>query len=426
MSRDYTEDMGRLYGTDVDRLSCCRIVTLQTNDSCNLACTYCYQKCKGNRIMQKETAKEIIDYLFDMYNADDPDGFINHKTQSVVLEFIGGEPFLAIDLIDWAVGYFWKTALEKNHIWASTFRVSITSNGTKYFDEKVQQFIRRYRNRLSLSITVDGDKEMHDSCRGFQDGKGSWEAANAAQMHYHRVYGGHLGTKVTIAPENLEYLDRIIDYFIQNGYQEINANTIYEADWTIEQAQVFYKKLKIVADKLLSLEKEIPCSLFHKDFFKPLPPEENQNWCGGNGLMLAFDPDGDAYPCLRYMESSLNGERKPLRIGNSRSGIYQTREEKEIRKELSEITRRSQSTDECFNCPVAAGCSWCTAWNYQKFGTANKRDTASCWMHKARSVANYYYWSKKGEKIDLCLPYVDLIRIVSETELKELLEGSEE
>ena len=142
--------------------------------------------------------------------------------------------------------------------------------------------------------------------------------------------------------------------------------------------------------------------------------------------MLAFDPDGDAYPCLRYMESSLNGERKPLRIGNSRSGIYQTREEKEIRKELSEITRRSQSTDECFNCPVAAGCSWCTAWNYQKFGTANKRDTASCWMHKARSVANYYYWSKKGEKIDLCLPYVDLIRIVSETELKELLEGSEE
>ena len=422
MKRDYAEDMGRLYGTDDDRLSRCRTVTLQTNDSCNLACAYCYQKHKGNKCMTRDTAKQIIDYLFEMYEADEPDGFINKKTQSLILEFIGGEPFLAIDLIDWAAGYFWKTALEKNHIWASTFRMSITSNGTRYFDEKVQNFIRKYKNRLSLAITVDGDKEMHDSCRVFQDGRGSWEDANAAQMHYHRVYGGHLGSKVTIAPENLNSLDRIIDYFIDNGYSEIHANTVYEAEWTIEQAKTFYWKLKSVADRLLSLDRDVPCSLFDENFFKPLPENENQNWCGGNGLMLSFDPDGNAFPCIRFMESSLAGERKPLCIGNSRYGVYKSREAREIRRELQSITRRSQSTDECFYCPIAAGCSWCTAWNYQKFGTANKRDTASCWMHKARSLANYYYFNKKGIPTQMHLPTEDAEKIVGYEELKHLLE----
>ena len=61
---------------------------------------------------------------------------------------------------------------------------------------------------------------------------------------------------------------------------------------------------------------------------------------------------------------------------------------------LQKITRRSQSTDECFYCPIARGCSWCTAYNYEVFGTINKRATFICPMHKARALANVYYWNK--------------------------------
>ena len=79
--------------------------------------------------------------------------------------------------------------------------------------------------------------------------------------------------------------------------------------------------------------------------------------------MLAFDPDGIAYPCLRYMESSLGDDAPPIIIG-SVDGIFETDEHKEIKRCLDCITRRSQSTDECFNCPIADGCGWCSAWNY--------------------------------------------------------------
>jgi hypothetical protein len=58
------------------------------------------------------------------------------------------------------------------------------------------------------------------------------------------------------------------------------------------------------------------------------------------------------------------------------------------------VNRRTQSTDECFNCPIAKGCSWCSAYNYQEFGTVDKRATYICEMHKARCLANTYYWNK--------------------------------
>jgi hypothetical protein len=54
--------------------------------------------------------------------------------------------------------------------------------------------------------------------------------------------------------------------------------------------------------------------------------------------MLAFDPHGNAYPCLRYMESSLGGEVEPLIIGDT-NGIYNTPESQEIRCKLCTLTR---------------------------------------------------------------------------------------
>lgn len=115
--------------------------------------------------------------------------------------------------------------------------------------------------------------------------------------------------------------------------------------------------------------------------------DDNQNWCGGNGVMLACDPDGVLYPCLRYMPSSIGDKQPILTCGHVDTGGVDLK----LMDEMQKITRRSQSTDECFYCPIAKGCSWCTAYNYEVFGTINKRATFICPMHKARALANVYY-----------------------------------
>lgn len=156
---------------------------------------------------------------------------------------------------------------------------------------------------------------------------------------------------------------------------------------------------------------------------------DNQNWCGGTDMdMIAFDYKGDIYPCIRYMESSLNNRQKAIKVGNIDTGYLSSLEEKENLKLISNITRRSQSTNECFYCPIAAGCAWCSGYNYEEFGTPNKRATYICCMHQARALANVYYWNTlyKYLNIDkqfkMHIPKEWVLNIIDEQEYDYLLQ----
>lgn len=411
-------------------MKACRNITFQITEDCCLNCSYCYQINKSKKKMSKETAKKAVDLLFKMYEDNNPDAYINKDTHGIILDFIGGEPLMNIEIMDYIVSYFIQQCIEKNHEWLTTFRVGFASNGILYFEEEVQNFFKKYSNFISMTISIDGPKEIHDACRIDYDGKGSFERSFAALEHYLKNYGKYMSiednTKITIAPENLPYLNKIIDFFLKYNVSIIYANPIYENKWTIEQAKEYYKQLKILANKMLE-HPEIQCSRFLENNYRPKTTNDNQNWCGGTGAMLAFDPDGIAYPCIRYMGSSLGQDQKPLIVGNVENGIYNNDETIQIKKELNAITRRSQSTDECFHCPIAAGCAWCSAWNYQENGTPNKRSTNICWMHRAEALANVYYWNlryrkeKSEKRFPMYLQQQEALKIIGEEEYNELL-----
>lgn len=400
-------------------------VTFQVTDSCNLACTYCYQTHKGKQVMSLEVAKKFVDLIL----SDELEYINTSNSPAVVFEFIGGEPFLEAKLISEIVDYIERRLIILEHPWACFHIYSICSNGTLYFEEEVQSLMKKLGGNVSFSVTIDGNKQLHDSCRVFPDGRPSYDLAWAAAKDW-IDRGYEMGSKITIAPENLDYIYDAIVHIINLGYAEINANTIYEKGWVKEDAARFYHLLKRIADYVLEkdLDNEINISLFAEEFFKPKPIHDNDNWCGGNGMMIACDPVGDIYPCLRYMKSSLGESQKPLVIGNVYDGIEHTSEQKDCVTCLQGVNRRSQSTDECFYCPIAGGCAWCSAYNYQETGTPDKRVTYSCDMHKARSLANVYYWNKYYRKngidnvFDLFCPDEWALEIVTEEELNKIKE----
>lgn len=416
----YQDIMGIFYPDD-KRIT--RTITFQVTEACNLQCTYCYQICKSNKRMDLAVAKKFVDYLL----SDKSDYVNSGNTKAIILDFIGGEPLLEIDLIDAICDYWLSRCIELHHPWATQYMISACSNGVLYFDEKVQAFIKKHKGHLSLSISIDGDKALHDKCRIFPDGTGSYDAASSAAKHYMENFG-QLGSKITICPENLPYLSQAVQHFIDLGYRDINANCVFENVWNISHARLLYYQMKQLADYLLdsNLYDEVECSLFQASFFHPLSPEENQNWCGGTGAMLACDPDGNLYPCLRYMPSSLGGQQEPYIIGTVDTGIGDTACRRDCIACLNAVTRRSQSTDECFGCPIAAGCAWCSAYNYQVFGTPDKRATFICDMHKARALANVYYWNrvyqKRGEAkvMENHCPREWALEIITREELKML------
>ena len=92
-------------------------------------------------------------------------------------------------------------------------------------------------------------------------------------------------------------------------------------------------------------------------------------------------------------------------------------------QKLKAVNRISQSTQECLDCPIAEGCAWCQAYNYQDSGDFNHRATYICCMHKARALANAYYWNKCYKKhnenirFKIWLPDEESLKIIPQEEL---------
>lgn len=367
-------------------------VTLQVTEACNLRCSYCYQGAKTPKRMSLETGKAIIDMLLA---ADERTCkyITSTKITGIVLDFIGGEPFLEVELIDKIMDYFVEQAFLMGHPLANRYMINISTNGTLYFTPEVQRFIAKWQKHLSLSISIDGNKQLHDACRVFADGSGSYDIAIAAAKDYMARYG-KIGSKMTISPDNVMYVADAVRELLKNGYTEVYLNCVYEEGWNLKHAQILYQQLKQLADEILEMEQQPMLSIFDQYIGQPMSKDDNRNWCGGTGAMLAFDPDGNAYPCLRYMGTSLAGAQEPYVVGDLKNGIMNTPEHLCRVQCLEKITRRSQSTDECWDCPIASGCSWCSGYNYQVTGTPDKRVTYICIMHKARVLASSYYWNK--------------------------------
>lgn len=265
MPRKRREDYGSQIAKFYPELGMAKSITFQVTDNCNLRCTYCYQHNKGDHHMSFETAKKMIDLIIS-----GDKGFKEYldydHTGGLILDFIGGEPFLEIDLIEKICEYYLAQALEKNFRYTETTKFSFSSNGVLYFDPKVQAFLNKYRDYVSLGITVDGNKELHDKCRIFPNGCGSYDLAHAAEMDLLNK-GYDPGSKITISPENLPYLYEAFVSFVEDGNTEINANPVFEDVWKFEDAQEYYKQLKKIANYIINnnLQDEIVFSVFNED-----------------------------------------------------------------------------------------------------------------------------------------------------------------
>lgn len=369
-------------------------ITFIVTKDCQLACKYCYLVGKNEtERMTWETAKAAIDYILD--HEEDR----NFKQESVVFDFIGGEPFLEIDLIDKICDYIKSEMFRRNHHWFNSYRFSFSTNGINYDSEKVQKFIEKNRTHLSIGITIDGTKRKHDLNRVYKGSeKGSYDDVVRNIPLWTKQFP-EAGTKVTISSADLPYICESVLHLYDLGIKQVNINCVFEDVWKEGDDQLFEELLMELADKIIDGGKyeENACSFFSENMGKPLDCKlQNNNWCGA-GRMLAVDAAGNFYPCTRFAQYSLR-DKEAWIIGNTKDGI----DENKLRPFLT-LDRCTQSTEECKDCEVAEGCAWCQGENYDaaKTHTVFERATAICKMHKARVRANNYYWNKLYRKLEL-------------------------
>lgn len=367
-------------------------ITFIVTKDCQLACKYCYLVGKNEtERMSWSIAKKAIDYIL-MHEQD-------FQEKSVVWDFIGGEPFLEIELIDQICDYLKTEMYRLNHHWFNSYRLNFSTNGINYDSPRVQNFISKNREHLSIGITIDGTKKKHDLNRVWKGDstRGSYEdVVKNIPLWLTQFPNG--STKVTISSADIPYIKESVLHLYSLGIKEVNINVVFEDVWKDGDDILFEHQLIDLADAIIDGEyyENYACSFFDDFIGKPLDPEiENQNWCGA-GKMLAVDAAGNFYPCTRFAAYSLRN-KKPIIIGNVYDGI-----DKNLLRPFLTLDRITQSPQKCIECEVASGCAWCQGENYDAADTDTifQRSTAICKMHKARVRANNYYWNKLQHQLN--------------------------
>ena len=368
-------------------------ITFIVTKDCQLACKYCYLVGKNSKErMTWSVAKRAIDYILE--NEHD------FREESVVWDFIGGEPFLEIELIDKICDYLKLEMFRRNHHWFNSYRFSFSTNGINYDSPKVQEFIKKNHDHLSIGITIDGTKRKHDLNRVYKgDGeKGSYDnVVRNIPLWLSQFEGG--GTKVTISSTDIPYIKESVLHLFSLGISDVHINCVFENVWKEGDDVIFENQLIELADEMIdhNLYNNNVCSFFSEQIGKPQDRErDNANWCGA-GRMLSIDAAGNFYPCTRFAAYSLRS-KKPIIIGNVWDGI----DKNKLRPFLT-LDRTTQSPQKCIDCEVASGCAWCQGENYDAADTNTiyQRSTAICKMHKARVRANNYYWNKLYRKLEM-------------------------
>ena len=369
-------------------------ITFIVTKDCQLACKYCYLVGKNSKErLSFEVAKRAVDYILQ-HEFDFPE-------ESVIWDFIGGEPFLEIELIDKICDYIKTEMYRLNHHWFDSYRFSFSTNGINYHTEAVQKYIKKNREHLSIGITIDGTKQKHDLNRiwkGEGPERGSYEDVVRNIPLWLKQFP-HAGTKVTISSADIPYICESVLHLYSLGIHEVNINCVFEDVWKEGDDLLFEEQLFMLADAIIDggYYEDYACSFFSEIIGRPLDREtDNQNWCGA-GKMLSIDAAGNFYPCTRFAAYSLRS-KKPIIIGNVNEGI----DKNKLRPFLM-LDRCTQSSPECIDCEVASGCAWCQGENYDAADTPtiNQRAVAICKMHKARVRANNYYWNKLYRKLEL-------------------------
>ena len=372
-------------------------ITFIVTKDCQLACKYCYLVGKNTKErMEWSIAKQAIDYILSR-EAD-------FCEESVTWDFIGGEPFLEIDLIDKICDYIKVEMFRLGHHWFNSYRFSFSTNGINYHTDKVQKFIKKNHSHLSIGITIDGTKRKHDLNRIWKPEdnsaveKGSYEDV-VANIPLWLSQFPYSSTKVTISSADIPFIKESVLHLYSLGIHEVNINCVFEDVWHEGDDILFEEQLIGLADAIIdnNYYESFACSFFTEFIGKPLDlVKDNQNWCGA-GKMLSVDAAGNFYPCTRFAAYSLRS-KKPLIIGNVHDGINQN-----LLRPFLTLDRTTQSPQKCIDCEVASGCAWCQGENYDaaETDTIYQRSTAICKMHKARVRANNYYWNKLYRKLKM-------------------------
>lgn len=262
--------------------------------ACNMSCSYCYadEGRFGGRegIMSFDIARTAIDRLIDEAR----------PKSTVTIGFMGGEPFLARELIHRVIEYSVDRAVLKG----KKARFSLTTNGTLLTDSDIRLLAS---HDVHVAISIDGPKSLNDSIRPMKNGESSHDkAAETLRRFCHLGRPRHLAARVTITPRSVS-IESIVEYLIQMGFDEVGVSPVTVSSdprdcFDHTSWERLTERMIICGERTLTAiieRRRYPFGNFetamhelHRGSHRPYP-------CGAGAAYVSIDANGQYFACHR-------------------------------------------------------------------------------------------------------------------------------
>lgn len=325
-----------------NKIKTTRVCTLMITHSCNLNCTYCFEKYKSGKKMSFDVAKNILEKEFKNYTGD-----IN--SERLAIELFGGEPLTNFPLIQQIYEWTKQQSLPFNYIF------QITTNGTLLTTE-IKTWLRERKEDFRIVMSVDGTEAMQLKNRGC-------DLAELPITFIKEVWPDSY-FKMTLSSATLPFYSSGVISLSEKGYKI--ASSLAEGQiWNKDDHKIYKAELEKLAEYFLDnpdKDLEHPFNILYREYTEErINNELPHKNCGCGTTIAMYDTDGVLYPCHLFL---------PMVHGN-----------KHVLDDVKDIdfTVPSALVDEsCKACPVLKVCKTCYGYNYSQRKNITCRDKGMC------------------------------------------------
>lgn len=265
-----------------------KVIMLILTHGCNLSCTYCYEPNKAvSIVMNVSVAKGIIEGEVEKCkNAT--------EVPHLVILFMGGEPLLQFDVIreicEWVE--------EKSFSIKVSF--AATTNGTLMGRHK--DWLFEHRDRLKLTLSVDGNSFMQDINR----------SASSSKIDYDFYLSAWPDGKVkmTLSPMTINHVYEGVISLHERGFKNIEGNIALgpSIKWDDKHLSDYRIGLHQLVDFYIEHPQIAPVSMLDYDLTRIFSAYDWRKRCRCGEDFVCYDTDGKIYPCHILSPVSLGDE----------------------------------------------------------------------------------------------------------------------
>lgn len=350
---------------------------------CNQNCIYCQASSQNEDsigcTMSKETMAKAVELMF------------RSPSDSITMEFQGGEPTLVPDIIEYGI----QLAEEKNKTEKKEIHYVLCTNSIR-LTNRMLDICKKYG--VVVSTSLDGPAFLHNANRGKKD---SYEKVVAGISKAREAVGEEkVSALMTTSMEGLKYPVEIVDEYVKLGFRSIFLRALnpyglatHNDNWS-DYTDRFIKFYKKAFEHILELNKQ--GTYFVEEFAaiilrKMLTPYctgfvDLQSPAGVINSVLIYNYDGGVY-CSDESRMLAEFNDYTFRLGN----VDDKYEDLVFGKKAKEIANvwANEALAGCSDCALKQYCGADPVRNYSTQGDMYGNRATSLLCRKNKAIIEY-------------------------------------